>query len=297
MRSKRSPKSTPIASSLPPDVFSQESWKDRLRLMGTVTDSHTIPLWCRKSREDPSPEVRGSGVLLQVAHMFFLITAYHMALLTHSIRRRRDRMEFIPLPEVRYPYLSDPVDLAAIPLTYEFVDSLDPSHVFATLDSLDPTDRMVPQPSPYVVHGYLSEMSQPGAINYQTYAMHYFSSKYIGPESTISGFSHQTQLALKLQNDEVTRDIDGTRKPLPDLGGMSGCGIWRQGFPPSNSIHLVGITTRWNKDPRLVIGSQCELLLAFIATVYPELRSRIELRVGWKWKRPGWRPRFKISPE
>lgn len=170
-----------------------------------------------------------SGVLFQIGVEHFVITA------SHKLRKfiATDRLLMIPAgaPNGKPAFLHKStiygidecsVDVAVITLDTEAVDALSQSHRFLRLLDID----LSPTASEgfYLLSGFPAEWAQQKINAEQMGGLHFLSGLYKGQvESTEKPDIH---IVLGYQQWGLGMGLTES-KALPDLSGMSGCGIWK----------------------------------------------------------------------
>jgi hypothetical protein len=271
--------------------------------VGGLVSASCVPLYSKMGANNNLPAVWGTGTLLRLGSHHLMLTAGHVADLsgregkTLGINRAADNFDFLALSSKSGYFVStptaggkDPLDVAILDLPAEFVAALEGKHRFLTLDQLDPADQFAAQPSAYMVVGYPSSLSGPGATVFTTQGMAFGGVKYSGDSALIPDYSPQVHIAIEYSDDGLV-DLEGTRMTLPDPGGASGGSIWRmvergEGISPC----LVGLIHRWEKRPPLIIGTQIEFALGLIWRCLPGTAGVLNMYLPW-WQRKGWKRR------
>jgi hypothetical protein len=259
----------------------------------------TIPLFA--AHADGRRGVAGSGVLVRIAGEHFILTAAHVAvgfsgygnswcLATPS---ENDDAEPIALPKWNgyrsqpwrdQSHDDDPIDVAWIELPAEHAARLGKG--FRFLDRTDLAEgATLDDRSIVYVHGFPSALvkSTSDTVEVQTY--HYAAQvQSYAPEDTKS-FDPRTQFLIAADR-EKRNGVDGSVTHLPDLEGISGCGVWLlgrgapdgrltlSGEPPS----LVGIEHTYRRNTYIrctKIGAAVEVL----ARANDRLRRALRIKI------------------
>lgn len=244
---------------------------------------HTVPIY--RCIEGGVPIAHGSGVLLRIAGVPFLLSCAHVL----QDAAQPNTMLFvdgpvggalIPLRGTEFHRTTEPgVDLGFALLTTSIRDAL--SHKkFLGLEDVEP-DPVV-QEGWYSVLGFPVETTKrvPGAIGSVPFS--FSTPLYSGRlDDHIDGFT----IALKFDTREIV-DETGIPQRTPHPGGISGCGIWRlYGFGrrairpedwSADDIKLVGIQHGFIAN-KAMKGTLVTHAVGCIARAYPELAVPIGL--------------------
>ncbi len=190
---------------------------------------------------DPAPNF--TGVLLQVADRHFVITA------AHCLKGWGKSRFWILLPEgdvidlttVQAETPTDrSMDFALLPLTDEMVTKLSGFRSFVRLSEVDVLGDL-PRPGIHAVLGYPLQQRERLEGGWISKAIFY-------PTALTTIEDQDPNTTIALFRDVEHTDENGERSPLPELKGISGCGIWRLHTkgddPPTwtvDRIRLVGI--------------------------------------------------------
>ena len=233
-----------------------------------------------KQAEGGAPVPEGTGVLLQVADRHFLVTA------AHALKVWREMSLIIPLGDgtgidirsSRAELTRDQrdADFALVPLTDPMVERLlAASKDFVRLAEVDVSGDE-PAFGIHAVFGYpleLSKVDEGWRISDAIY--------YPTTITKLPDVDHGLSIVLDIHPEIV--DSDGDRSRLPDLHGISGCGIWRLHLKGDDieswseeRIRLVGIEhtvlpNRW------IRGARIRHVIAGVASQFPDLERCVAL--------------------
>lgn len=245
--------------------------------------AHTIAIYV--AYEDGAPKGHGSGVLLKIADTAFVLSCKHV--LEEAAKKGavlytvgEEGSVLVPLVGVRYGWVdNNDIDLGFAQLPPDTAARLPSNKQFLRIDDLwlRPAD-----PSAlYLVVGY------PVALTTPDHASKHIDSipiSFLSPLHTKETDRHVDGVTIALQFDaNETGNADWERSRIPDLHGISGCGIWRLADltkpPPRdwspNDIKLIGIEHTWYKTS--IVGSLVRELLAILSSEFPDLRPSIDL--------------------
>jgi hypothetical protein len=237
-----------------------------------------------KSNEDTSFQL-GTGVLLQVADAHFLVTAGHVADcladpgITLSLGSPVDGERVIHLETIRWVSSGelgkanrerDAADVAVVALEPHVVARLPSRLRFTSLAEIDP--RPGTGRAEFVLVGYPLAMGTRNA-----------SQKYIAtpplalgvtrrraPTNVALPFDRRANFALGYQPDRAF-EADGTVTSVPDLEGISGCGVWRYLRSDRDiarfdvdRVRLVGIETSYSREHGWIRCTRIAVVLRLI---------------------------------
>jgi hypothetical protein len=235
----------------------------------------------------------GSGVLLQIADIGFVLTAGHVLEKTKDQEMLLGPMvegsETITAQDGQFGYSPDldDLDVGFIRLSREVAQKLSKYKSFTRLSELD-FRTSHPTPGAYCILGYPKRFNTP---DYEARAidpvpLYYLSRPVILPDEG----KPDVTLCLEVARDTVMLcDLNAATEEeirMPELGGISGCGIWRlygtenridqlDRWEPS-WIRLVGIEHTWVRRKR-VRGTFIRHTIDLIGGSWPELRASIQL--------------------
>ncbi|HWO23602.1 MAG TPA: hypothetical protein VNO30_32900 [Kofleriaceae bacterium] len=257
----------------------------------------TVPVYALDAARN-IPLAHGTGVLLKIAGVGFLLSAAHV------LRRRKthtllvfptDSNKAINLNTMHMRVSRDErfVDVGIARLTPEGLAAIERHRPFLGLEHLELTD--VPPPEGwYSVCGYpgsLTDEDLPAQVVTST-ALYYCSELRGKPlASAIEGLT----IAFDFAAESV--DSDGEDADVPEPGGISGCGMWRMHARGSNSdewspasLRLVGIqhsvVSNSRKVPMAFRGTRIHCVVAWIWQEFEDMRAEIDRFA------PGLGPRF-----
>jgi hypothetical protein len=249
----------------------------RSKLIGDIAESisdYIIQLFYDDKKKDP--KATGCGTLLEIDNRCFLITAAHViaehpdttyAAIGNDGVFLGGLMHFIALP-ASTKRQDDKIDLAFIELEQVTANKIKQQHKFLTLNDLQigyiPTEN-----SQYLLYGYPGTktkskklknedliVAKPFIYNSKLHTI--FSYEKFGFKS----FSH---IAINFTG-EVLTNVNKNPHYAPDLGGMSGSGLWYLPDFPFPSVitnrKLIGIVIeRINElDNKAVISTSIDIV-------------------------------------
>jgi hypothetical protein len=198
-----------------------------------------------------------TGVLLRIGSAHFIITAAHdlagvvknnIPLYVSAISQ--DELP-IPLASVRFVCLEDEgVDFAVIELSKYEVDDLAQKRRFMTLHDID--NAMERVDAMYVLYGYPVEWLDVSKRGIVSKALVYSCKLYNGEPLRLSNYNADYHVLFGVDKE----GIDAKTKEaviMPDISGISGCGIWRVMRKDqaktwkSDYCKLVAIEHSWSK--------------------------------------------------
>ena len=254
----------------------------------------------------------GSGVLLQVEGMRFLVTAAHVSDEFFCERWRQiffgtpDGDEVIPVITIRYAGSKkrnetnredDPLDLAVLELRPDIADKLSAFMRFVTLSELelDP-DKL--KDGRYLVLGYPEFRAEKDEMDQTIVAqiLPYFTGLYDMERDPAPNISPADHLVLDVNRRDEAGGA-GDRLDLDQAHGISGGGMWRilDEDQPIESLDwrqakLVGIITD-RSVPKVMgpvqylRGTKIKRVINFIYDGWPELRPAIEAAIPVRFVR------------
>lgn len=251
--------------------------------------ARTVPLYAQA--EGGNPVLEGTGVLLKIADVAFLVSAAHV--FAGTIKDRRTMLMGLG-PNVRLGSLSgivvelsrdrDDVDIAFARLPHDAATEISRHKEFLRLDQVD-IDHAPPLPGWYCVLGFPREHTSINAaeqlVKLDPYCLH--TSLYEG-DLRDELFTPGTSIALSFAPLGLS-DANGDAVRVPGLGGISGCGIWcvassadaikSDSWSP-DMIRLAGIEHA-TVGKHMIKGTLAFHLIIGIKRQYPELKSAIML--------------------
>jgi hypothetical protein len=249
--------------------------------VGTRMVEHTLPIHVVHGEGHPS--AYGSGVLLRVADVSFLLSCAHVL----KTAKEDDTRLLIPsgdgtplavLGGVDYRWTEDKrIDLGFAVLPNEVVALIPPGKSFLRVSDLDldPTERV----GVYNITGYPIETTDKKKSNIDSRPLSF--TTYLHP-SRLDDHLDGITIALRFEAN-ATGDLDGELARMPHLKGMSGCGIWRladmdrsdaESWSPDH-VKLVGIEHGFVRGA--IKGSYVAPLIDMIRAEFPALRDSIDL--------------------
>lgn len=255
----------------------------------------TVGLYFRT--ETGWPTMQGTGVLLKIADASFVLSAGHVLKKAEEMQIQIGPMakgsRLIALQRGEQFAFSDDLDdldLGFIRLSTEASDELARYKKFTRMNELD-LSTSDPIPGRYCILGFPSQINTPDYSKKLIDAMHFH---YLGePILNAPEAKHGMSILLKVTKDTVMlsdpENSISEEQRMPELGGISGCGMWRlygvedriarlDLWEPS-WIRLVGIEHTWARR-KWVKGSFAKHVVDMIEQAYPELHPSIRLLQG-----------------
>lgn len=245
---------------------------------------HTIPIHIVHG--DGAPVAHGTGVLARIGNSSFLLSCEHVL----SKAQEKGAVLYVPgadgellvhLADAGYDWTTDKnVDLGYALLNERIVSLLRPDKRFLGLADLELRGQE-PQPLDlYAVTGYPVVSTKPdhAISNINSTPLSFTTSAF---EGVLEGHVDGVTIALSFDPRE-TGDVDGNHARMPDLHGVSGCGIWKLGslaastspnWSPKN-VRLIGLEHGFL--PGAIKGSHIAALLDMISETCPALRPEID---------------------
>ena len=241
----------------------------------------------------------GSGVLLQVAQVNFVVTAAHVVNngIPYAIQEdfagvpiflgsSPESRTGVLLSDVGVHCLPDPSDLALIELSAEITSTLNLHKRFLNLGYCDIREEL-DEDDVYAVIGYPNDdtkiVVEEKLVESKLHG--YFTSPYQGGRGMIP--SHLFDKDFHFAFDHRPggyRNYDGDHTGFPKPEGASGCGIWKMNISGVNlenwspdRAKLIAIDQSINSRTQVVIGTQISHMIAFLRKQRPDLRKAIDL--------------------
>jgi hypothetical protein len=271
----------------------------------------TITQFIQQPDDDDVSAPLGSGVLLQIADEYFVITAAHVVAakfekLPIAITSGNEKPAiWLTGSEVSaYTALNPVLDVAALHLTHKMGKQLQSEgkrfHRLCETVELDAP----PQAAWYALFGFAGSKTTlledvPGLLCTASFHCTTTHDNKFNELNELPNFDANIHIPLHFDRREV---VDSAGQPIvvPDPHGMSGCGVWRL----TNSLQqldrcapkdckLVGILTHWLSDSKdggfdLLRATKFGIAIEAIYRVCPDLRRPIELNypnsIGWNNK-------------
>lgn len=258
--------------------------------------AHSVSVYDTKDNDDPSSWGVFSGTLVEIAGRVFVATASHCVVMPASPTRYwilsdtpRRRSDGIPIVVAAWNTPGDRPDVGALELDAASLSQY-VSKKPCPLERLKSTglgrhDRicsLVGNPGEY-----LQEESIGVASGWKAVVISYNST----PIGTADWPNFLASPALDQGIDilmhypggtgDTTRFDTGLPIELPDPRGMSGGGLWDQGFGineiwSTDDAFLFGIQSAWFDTKRIVRAVQIRHWLQLVHRHYPDLRSEID---------------------
>jgi len=246
----------------------------------------TIPIY---GIQDEKIKRDRTGVLYKIADHHFILTASHglrqiveAKIPLYVLPNEADpEGPVVPLSAKYHTTEVDGRDIAVVHLPGPIAEQIASHKRFLQHNKLAPFSSS--SKSLYVFFGYPEEWFgkvSTGAI--RSRALHVICTEYTG--DVTSGFLPRVHVALEFEKTGISL-FDGEKKHLPDVHGISGCGIWRicdftrEGMEKCGirGLRLVAVQHSWLPG-RYVRGTRIEFALRLIAANYPELHPAMSLR-------------------
>jgi hypothetical protein len=239
---------------------------------------------CEWNGGDPVPNF--TAVLVRVADRPFAITAAHCLKGWKEGTRfliMLPNQDFVDLTTVQAETPKDKsMDFALLPLTHEMASKLSSFRSFVRLSEID-VAAGEPPAGIHAVLGYPIKLRERPADGWLSTAIFY-------PTQLTTARDRNPDTTIALFLDDEHEDENGDRSRLPELQGISGCGVWRlhrKGDDPTtwsvDRITLVGIEYGFIKGA--ILGVRARYVIGGIAMQFPELEPCVEL-VGIRIVRP-----------
>lgn len=246
-------------------------------------DDVTVHLW---HVQDEVLKANRSGVLYRIADHHFVLTAGHQlrAILQSNIplcvRDGNEPELGVPLIGSRFHSTEEGArDIAIIKLTDEAVDKISSRKSFLGHNKVDRSRDL--SPGFYVLFGYPLKWSEGRRV---PRALAFLSREYKGEPAEGSAFDPEVHIRLHFEQDAVALP-GGQGACLPDIHGVSGCGIWRvadasrcgfDNWSPSE-YRLVGLQHTWVRKSKYVYGTWITDCLDLVELNYPDTGAAMAL--------------------
>ena len=261
----------------------------------------TIPLY---TKQYGITLLCGSGVLLQIAEKYFIVSAGH----TFDARRMLDLPlwvtdgvvgnSLLPLGQVlirssvtavAYDRTDEPFDTAVCELSSETASKIAVQKRFLRLIDVDPWDQQEPR-SWYMVYGYPTKLSpadeQSQSINANAVALATF--LYCDERGPLVNYDKEVGIAIDFDST-TTQDDDGNPAVPPYPSGISGCGIWRLVEAGTDArrwtvddVKHVAIDHTLKTGQKVLVGTRIRYALQMIYRNHVDLRPAMEMHFGPK---------------
>lgn len=246
----------------------------------------TTPVYRTGDRGIPVSE--GTGVLLALGDIRFLLTAAHVLEHLHDGGLTAQAGKFLSYigGEVthlhsipKHPTDEDLVDIRIVRLTGDEWLSA-PIERFLRWEELD-HEPAVPRRHSFALLGY-PWSKQPDGPRGDT--MEAYAYRVLGLECEMAVYETlgaNPDVALLIGFDKRNTWGPDGQVTAPDLYGASGCGLWRFGRRIRDAVRppvLSGIGVRWERQKKIkhVRGTRIRPILAAITRQYPDARSIME---------------------
>ncbi len=247
----------------------------------------------------------GTGTLLRIADCFFLVTAGHV--IKDSCKNNKtvgiggsDDRYFIALrgeaqvsSDCQGETNADPFDIGLYRLPPDIVARMKQKQ-FLLLDDIDFVEQS--PTAVYTLFGFPAVWSSPDSSGLNTIgykAFQYTAYRYDRDTSVLKQYQDRYHLLLDAQLTEATdhdgnlfsiHDADAEKILALELGGISGCSVWRVGDlkAPFNEWgikppQVVAVQTGVYKSHRAIKATRWIAVSTLIYEAYPELRPAMAL--------------------
>jgi hypothetical protein len=245
----------------------------------------TVPLY--QGKKHGVPEVAGSGVLVELAGMRFLLTAGHVLDL-----RAKGQLVVGLSPEL-VTLAGDPMRLRTPGSMVGMIDRIDigivhlrggpwdnvPVARFVGWDRLDTAIPLVAKHS-YALVGFPHSMNRKAVSGDQLKALAISIGGLECDREAYESTHADPQLSVMVGIDRETLWTSDGQRTGPDLYGSSGCGLWRYGRYIQTSVgppKLSAIGVEWHRKGRHrhVLGTRIPFVINAIADKYPTVRELV----------------------
>lgn len=268
---------------------------DRIKLIGTRRHRSVCPIFDigRRNRL----EVQGSSVLLTIGDKYFLVTANHvMEPIKHEelFVCQKNGMQSLGsvivgdikgIRAISKSTKDDNIDIAYAELNCVTIDVFD-DYEFLTIDDIQPHFE-APENNQYILIGWPATKTKPRYDRpgiHQEYLLYLTS---LASKEVYENKSFSLIEVLALRTPSKALDVTGNLQKVPQLKGMSGCGVWSVPSDFSidetkNSEKLVGIGISYIINEKVVhenviFATRIAIVLEKIRTDHPELTSFIPM--------------------
>jgi hypothetical protein len=235
----------------------------------------------------------GSGVLLKIADAAFILSAAHVLKHAEEMELQIGPMSHgsrVIRPDDAQIWIHkdlDEVDIGFVRLSEATANELSIHKSFIRMDSLD-LRVSDPCSGAYTFLGFPAQYNSPNYDKKEITPLpiHYLCNPLLNAPEAHAGTSVLFQVTKNtvILSDSQNSLIEEQR--IPELNGISGCGMWRlfgvedrvnrlDQWQPS-WIRLVGIEHGWVRG-KWVKGTFVRHAISLIANTYPELRTSIQL--------------------
>lgn len=251
----------------------------------------TVGLYFRT--ETGNPTMQGSGVLLKIADAAFVLSAAHVLKLGKDMEIQIGAMakgsKLIKLPAAQFAFSDDltDLDLGFVRISTETANELSRFKEFARMSDLD-LRTCQPCSGAYCVLGFPQQLNTPDHVKREINPLHLHYLCHPVPDAAEA--KPEISFLLRMTKDTVVlsdpENSISEEQRMPELYGISGCGMWRlygvedrvnrlDLWQPS-WIKLVGIEHGWGRR-KWVKGAFVRHVVDMIEGAYPELRASIQL--------------------
>jgi hypothetical protein len=251
----------------------------------------TVPICVRNAANEI--HYNRTGVLLRIGDAYFVLTAFHSLTEYHRLNLALVTQQGNPgehpveLELGKLVGLSEPADVAAIPVTAHEFQRMGEFREAITLADID-FDPDWDERTPFFLSGYPGELErkvhsgQHVLSDPQLFTL--LASGYLGPFANENEFKMKVYVGIRWPTKEFRCWTEGSRGEMvvtPKPHGMSGGGIWRAGWTKVpgkiDGVLLTAIQHSTHVGMECALGTRAALAAYAIWREFPELRPAMEL--------------------
>ncbi len=250
-------------------------------------DASTVPIY---GFQDKQVKQNRTGVLFRIADTHFILTAAHVMqeiiqaripLLADFSTRHK-----IPIPLVEGWFHmteeKDGRDVAAIAIPPSVVADLPAHRQFLTLADIETEPES--KRGFYLAFGFPTEWYRKDQDLYRTDPLSFLTAIFEGELNPDAFFDSKVHIALTFEHNAINA-LTREELSLPQVNGMSGCGLWRiVNYSKAeivawsaDKIRLVAIQHRWFNQRQYIQGTWITYVLGLIWDNYPSLREAMKI--------------------
>ena len=272
---------------IPPISPEHREFNRRAALAEDRATKYVVPLYGTAERS--KRYVVGSGALVRIDDMGFLLTAAHVLDEQRRVGTNIEvpgRNALLPIggQAMKSPLPAsgrrddDQIDIGILPLQPEIVEELLAHFTFLDVEQLDPSDVPGTQ-TLYTFVGYPSSQHEGPRGGVLTIEPVRYTSGPLHPEMYPKGFQLETHASIDFDAKRMVARTERVQTP-PDPHGVSGGGVFRIGtwdeiIAGTNVERLVAIAIEVRKQERCLLGTRIAFPLEMIRTQFPELSPKI----------------------
>lgn len=236
----------------------------------------------------------GSGTLLRIADRTFVVTAAHVL---KDNRRQNlcvvpaDSMRLVHLEGTGYVIDDEALDIAIIQLLPDVAEQLD-AKAFVRLGDVSTSSNL--DMCMFALFGFPIVLSCNDNQSIKLTKFHFVAPAYDGSTSALGNYNPQNHILLAA-NRANAKSLDGTpmaftyqggmEAPFPrELGGISGCGVWKIADSPldacrttADKARLVGVETAVYHESECIKVTRWTEVISLIRSALPELEPAISM--------------------